>query len=99
MQDQIKITMPEVSASASQIRALNLALDETLNSITNIMNEINGVWDSSGSREICARFKNFAARFVKESETIESYCKFLEYTVASYDSLESTITSNAQNFK
>ena len=47
MQDQIKITMPEVSASASQIRALNLALDETLNSITNIMNEINGVWDSS----------------------------------------------------
>ena len=71
MQEQIKITMPEVSASASQMRALNLALDEVLNSITNIMNEINGVWDSSGSREIAARFKNFAARFTKESEIIE----------------------------
>lgn len=98
MSDQIRITMPEVSASAAQIRALNTALDDVLNSITSIMNEVNSVWDSSGSREISARYKSFANRYVKESETIESYCKFLDYTVASYDSLENTITQNAAGF-
>ena len=98
MSEQIRITMLEVSASSAQIRALNTALDDVLNSITSIMNEVNSVWDSSGSREIAARYKSFASRYVKESETIESYCRFLDYTVASYDSLESTITSNAQGF-
>ena len=98
MSDQIRITMPEVSASAAQIRALNTALDDVLNSITTIMNEVNSAWESAGAREISARFKSFSAKFVKESETIESYCKFLDYTVASYDSLENTITQNASGF-
>ena len=38
MSEQIRITMPEVSASSAQIRALNTALDDVLNSITSIMN-------------------------------------------------------------
>lgn len=51
MSEQIRITMPEVSASSAQIRALNMALDDVLNSITSIMNEVNSVWDSSGSSQ------------------------------------------------
>ena len=99
MDNNIKITMPEVSNSASQMRSLNAQLDDTLKSITNLMNELSSVWDSQGAETIIARFKKFANRFVIENEAIEDYCKFLDLTVQSYDSLESTITANASSFE
>ena len=99
MDNQIKITMPEVSNTAGQMRNLNNQLDDTLKAISNMMNELSSVWDSEGAETIIARFKKFANRFVIESETIEDYCKFLDLTVQSYDSLESTITANASNFE
>lgn len=99
MSDHIKITMPEVSATASQMRNLNGQLDEVLKSIANKMNELSSVWQSAGAETIANKFKTFANRFIIESETIEDYCKFLDLTVESYDSLESTITANASNFE
>lgn len=99
MDNQIKITMPEVSASASRMRTLNAELDDVLKHITNMMNDLSSVWDSEGAETIVARFRNFANRFVVESETVEDYCKFLDLTAQSYDSLESTITANASNME
>lgn len=99
MDNNIKITMPEVSSSAMRMRGLNSELDDVLKHISNMMNELSGVWDSEGAETIVAKFKNFANRFVVESETIEEYCKFLDLTVQSYDSLESTITANATNME
>ena len=99
MNDHIKITMPEVSNTANQMRNLNAQLDDVLKNITNLMNDLNSVWQSEGAETIIARFKHFSNRFIKESETIEDYCKFLDLTVQSYDSLESTITANASNFE
>ena len=99
MDNQIKITMPEVSNTATQMRSLNAELDDVLKHISNMMNELSGVWDSEGAETIVARFRNFANRFVVESETIEDYCKFLDLTAQTYDSLESTITANASNME
>lgn len=99
MSDHIKITMPEVSNTASQMRSLNAQLDDVLKNITNMMNDLSSVWQSEGAETIVAKFKTFANRFVIESETIEDYCKFLDLTVQTYDSLESTITANASNME
>lgn len=99
MDNHIKITMPEVSSSATRMRGLNGELDDVLKHISNMMNELSSVWDSEGAETIVSRFRNFANRFVVESETIEEYCKFLDLTVQSYDSLESTITANASNME
>lgn len=99
MDNQIKITMPEVSNTATQMRSLNAELDDVLKHISNMMNELSSVWDSEGAETIVARFRNFANRFVVESETIEDYCKFLDLTAQTYDSLESTITANASNME
>jgi len=96
--DQIKITLPEVTNTAAQIRSLNTSLEDNLNYVKNLMTELNSVWLSEGSETLLGRFNKFATKFVDESETIESYAKFLDFTVSSYDSLESTITSNASNF-
>jgi len=97
--DQLKISLPEVSASASQIRQYNANLDETLSYVNKIMNELNSVWLSDTEETLLSRFQNFAQKFINESEIIENYARFLDDTVSSYDSLESAMNANAGNFE
>ncbi len=96
--DQLKISLPEVSSTASQIRTYNAQLDDTLSYVNKIMNELNSIWLSDGEETLLGRFQKFAQKFINESEVIENYARFLDDTVSSYDSLESTIVANASNF-
>ena len=96
--EEIRITLSEVSESAAQIRRYNGMLDEILAHVNRTMNDLNNVWMSEGQETLLARFRRFAARFIDESEVIESYARFLDKTVSDYDSLESTIVANASNF-
>lgn len=96
--DQIKISLPEVSNTASLIRQQNANLDETLNYVFMTMNDLSNDWHSNGQEMLISKFNNFANKFIVESEIIESYARFLDDTVSKYDSLESTITANAANF-
>jgi len=99
MEEDINISLNEVANSASAIRNLNTKLDESLSYAYRLMNELGSVWQSDGQDNLLTRFNNFANRFIDESETIESYAKFLDRTVSNYDSLESTISANASNFE
>lgn len=96
--NEIKISLSEVAESASQIRNFNSKLDNTLSYVAKIMNELNNVWASDGEEMLLSRFLKFSQKFLDESEIIESYARFLDDTVSSYDSLESTIVANASNF-
>ena len=96
--DNIKISLAEVSNSASQIRLINTNLDDTLNYIKQMMNQLNAVWNSDDATAITNRFMQFSRRFEEESLTIEEYARFLDLTVSSYDNLESTIQNNASSF-
>ena len=98
MQDQIMISLSEVSNTAESIRKHNSELDGTLNYVSKIMNELNSVWQSDGEETLLTRFKHFSKKFLSEYEVIETYARFLDDTVSSYDSLESTIVANASNF-
>ena len=97
--EDIRITLPEVSNAAASLRNINTNLDEVLSNVSKMMLDLNVVWKGTAGETIVTRFQKFANRFIDESETIEEYAKFLDYTVSSYDSLESTITSNATNFE
>ncbi|MBR0462291.1 MAG: pore-forming ESAT-6 family protein [Erysipelotrichaceae bacterium] len=97
--EDIRITLPEVSNCAASLRNINAGLDEVLSTINRMMMDLNAVWKGTAGETIVERFQKFSARFIDESETIEEYAKFLDYTVSSYDSLESTITANASNFE
>ncbi|MDO4197717.1 MAG: pore-forming ESAT-6 family protein [Erysipelotrichaceae bacterium] len=97
-QNSIRITLHEVSNIASEIRNCNGNMDATLSTVTRLMNELNSVWQSEGQETLLARFQRFSSVFNDESEIIESYARFLDDTVSSYDSLESTIVANAANF-
>ena len=98
MQNNIQITLSEVSETASALRNYNSALDDILNYVNRIMHELNSIWLSDGEEMLLSRFQRFSAKFIDESEVIESYARFLDSTVNDYDSLESTIVANASNF-
>lgn len=95
----IRITLPEVSATAGQIRSINANMDEILHQVLRNMQDLNNVWKGNAGETIVSRFMKFSNKFLDESETIEDYAKYLDYTVSSYDSIESTLTSNASSFE
>ena len=97
--DKINISLSEVATTASEIRRINANLDDTLAYVSKVMNDLNAVWISEGAQALMSKFIQFSKRFVLESETIESYANYLDFTVSTYDSLESTITANASNFE
>lgn len=97
--EQIKISLNEVSDLANDIRRINENLNDVLEYVHNEMKALSNIWDSDGSDLIRQRFEHFSRKFSEEKETIEAYAKFLDYTVASYSSLESTISKNANSFE
>lgn len=98
-QNTIRISLPEVSNIASEIRAMNNQMDEKLSYAKRLMNELNSVWLSNGQETLLQRFNKFSSRFIEESQIIESYAQFLDDTVSQYDTLESTFVANASNFE
>ncbi|MDO4500447.1 MAG: WXG100 family type VII secretion target [Erysipelotrichaceae bacterium] len=97
--EEIRISLPEVSSCASTIRVINASLDDTLSNISGSMRELTGVWKGTAGESIVSRFQKYATKFIDESETIEEYAKFLDYIVSTYDSIETTLTTNASNFE
>lgn len=95
---QIRISLDEVEQIAANIRVCNVNLEDVLDYVCQLMNGLRSVWISEGSEELIARFNQFSRRFTDESQTIESYAAFLDYTVASYATHESAIKANASNF-
>jgi uncharacterized protein YukE len=95
----IKISLQEVSDTANKLRTLNQMMDEELNDMKMEMNLLDGTWVSDGSSEIRNKFNLFSNRFEKQKATIDQYARFLDLTVSSYDTLETTIASNASSMQ
>lgn len=95
----IQISLQEVQDTANQLRSLNMLMDEELNAMKSEMNRLDSSWISDGSLEIRNKFNLFSTRFEKQKETINQYAKFLDFAVSSYDTLETTITSNASGMQ
>ncbi|MDO4415265.1 MAG: pore-forming ESAT-6 family protein [Erysipelotrichaceae bacterium] len=95
----INISLAEVSDTAARLRSLGASMYDELNQMKKEMNSLSSTWISEGSEEIRSRFNMFANRFEKHKADIDAYAKYLELTVSSYDTLESTITSNASGMQ
>ena len=97
--DNLKISLGQVSDCAAKIRSCNNEMFADLSRIRKEMDQTSGSWMSDGAEAIRSRFQQFAARFEQQKELIDTYARFLDRTVESYDSLETTITSNAQGIQ
>ena len=96
--ENIKISLNEVSNCAQALRLLNERMYEKLQIIKKDINDLNNSWISDGGETIRNRFNNFANRFEVQKDIIESYSKFLDLTVSSYDLMETSINANASSF-
>ncbi|MBQ6223483.1 MAG: pore-forming ESAT-6 family protein [Solobacterium sp.] len=97
--NNLKISLAEVSECASRIRILNQNMYELLMNMKKEMDNTNISWISEAGETIRSRFNQFAARFDRQKEIIDTYAKFLDMTVSSYDTLETTINSNASGMQ
>lgn len=96
--ERIQIDLAAVSDAARMIRSKNELLYDLLTQMKKQMNDLSAVWISEGSESIRARFQVFSSQFDVQKDIIERYAAFLDSTVNSYDSMESTITVNASSF-
>ncbi len=95
----IHISLAEVSKTAGTIRTLNTSLDERLNEIKKQMNDLSSTWQSPAAETIRSKFNALVPVFENYKQIVESYAKFLDNTVTSYESTETAINNNASAFK
>ncbi len=97
--EELKISLAEVSECATKIRNFNQMMYEQLSLMKKDINDTNASWISDGGEAIRNRFNQFSTRFETQKEQIDSYAKFLDQTVDHYNTLESTIHSNASSMQ
>ncbi|MFA9559950.1 pore-forming ESAT-6 family protein [Evansella sp. AB-rgal1] len=95
----IKISLGEVSKTASQIRTLNASLSANLEEIKKEMNALSQTWQSDASNTIRGNFNALSPRFEEYRQVVDSYAKFLDNTVTNYNAAETAINNNANAFK
>ena len=96
--DGIKVQLSALSDAASTLRARNAALYDLCQQMKKQMNDLSSIWMSDGSEMIRMKFMSFSSQFENSREVIEQYASFLDRAFASYDHIESTITTNAASF-
>ncbi|MCP3776055.1 pore-forming ESAT-6 family protein [Paenibacillus sp. MZ04-78.2] len=95
----ISISTAEVTQTAATIRTLNGSLTTKLEEIKKEMNSLTSSWDSDASRTIQDKFNANSQKFSDYRAVVDSYAAFLDNTVSNYDATETTINSNASQFK
>ena len=96
--DGIKVQLSALSDAASTLRARNAVLYDLCQQMKKQMNDLSSIWMSDGSEMIRMKFMSFSSQFENSREVIEQYASFLDRALASYDHIESTITTNAASF-
>lgn len=99
MADSIKISTQVLVDTAGKVRSINDALDQKLADINKNMNDLEATWKSDAAEDIRAAMNALKPRFEEYKAVVESYAKFLVNTAQSYESTETSIQSNANQFK
>ena len=99
MIDGIQVSTQVLVDTATEVRSINNTLDAKLADCNKSMNDLEATWKSDAASDIRANMNALKPRFEEYKSVIESYCKFLDTTAQSYESTESTIQSNASQFK
>lgn len=96
--DKLTITLTDVTKTASFIRAQNGQLSSCLQEIHTYMNQLSNDWQSPAGEKIRARFHSMLPVFDNYKASVETYAKFLDQTVTTYQSMEAALDANAEGF-
>ena len=98
MAEGIKVSLDEVTQTASTIRTLNTSMNTTLENIKKEINNLASSWQSDAGETIRSRFNTMSTSFEEYRKIVDSYAQFLDDTVATYESTENSINANADAF-
>ena len=96
--DQLQITLAQVTQTAASIRSQNQQLNSCLQEIGTSMNQLAAYWQSPASEKIRSRFHGMLPVFDNYRSIVESYAKFLDQTVSTYQSMEAQLNASAEGF-
>ena len=99
MADSIKISTQVLMDTAQKVRDCNVQMDAKLADINKNMNDLQATWKSDAAEDIRAAMNAMKPKFQEYENVIESYAKFLVNTAQSYESTESAVQNNANQFK
>lgn len=95
----IRISLSEVSKTASDIRRLNEQMAQQLGQMRKSMNQLASSWQSPAAETTRSKFNGMVPIFENYKEIMNSYAQFLDNTVISYESVENSINQNAASFQ
>lgn len=83
---------------AAKIDRGNDNLLKTLHDIQDLINSLQGEWESDSARAIREKITGMEPRFRQYYDVVENYAKFLRSTADAYRTTEETNTKNANKF-
>lgn len=96
----VKVNTQTLKDTAQEIRNINESLDSKLEEIRKGMNNLNSTWKSDSATAITDAINNLASTsFVEYKNTVDSYAKFLDGAAESWETTETSIEANANQFK
>lgn len=83
---------------ANTVVSRNTKLLEELHKIQQLINSLEGEWESDSAAVIRQKITGMEPRFQQYYDIVDNYAKFLRNTAAEYRATEATNTSNANQF-
>lgn len=96
---QIIINYGNFENHAASIDKKNADMRNTLDDIQRKINSLKGDWESNSAETIRQKITNMSSRFESYQQVVNSYVKFIRNAAAQSKNLESTINTNASQFK
>lgn len=96
---QIIINYGNFEKHAESISSKNDEMKRKLEDIQTTINSLKGDWESDSAETIRQKITNMSDRFEQYWKVVNSYVKFIRNAAAQSKNLESTINSNASQFK
>lgn len=99
MPEGINVSTQVLLDTAVKVRNCNSIMDGKLNEINQKMNDLESTWKSDAANDIRTAMNNLRPKFEEYKNVVESYAKFLTDTAQRYETTETTIQNNANQFK
>lgn len=97
--ETMNISLANMTSCANQIRQENGQLYQNLQEISVTMKQLAGFWQSPASETIRQRFQALLPVFDNYRTVIDTYAKFLDSTVLTYQSMEQQLNAEADTFQ
>lgn len=99
MPEGINVSTQVLLDTAGKVRNCNSIMDGKLNEINQKMNDLESSWKSDAANDIRSAMNALRPKFEEYKNVVESYAKFLTDTAQRYETTETTIQNNANQFK